>query len=69
MPRDIDDQTHRRDREREHGEISGEEKRDRERRDPEMNGSHMSDPDMRRDRNDRRASWDDDEDDMQEGYR
>ncbi|WP_055492228.1 hypothetical protein [Streptomyces sp. TP-A0356] len=75
MPRDIDDhQMRRRDREREHGEITGDEMRDRDGHDPDMSGSGMSDPDtgsagMRREHGDRRSSWDDDEDDMQEGYR
>ncbi|MCW7941780.1 hypothetical protein AAW14_06835 [Streptomyces hygroscopicus] len=70
MPRDIDDhQMRRRDRDREHGEITGEEIRDRDRQDPDMSGSDVSDPDTRRNGSDRRSSWDDDEDDMQEGYR
>jgi hypothetical protein len=68
MPRDIDDQTRRRDRERAHGEISSDEMRD-----PDMSGSDMSDPDMgssgtRREHDEKRSSWDDDEEDRQ-GYR
>jgi hypothetical protein len=76
MPRDIDDKTRRPDRDRERGEITGEEIRDRNRRDPDMSGSDLSDRDMggsgaRREREDRRSSWDEDENeqDRREGYR
>jgi hypothetical protein len=74
MPRDIDDQLRRPKRDRERGETTGDEMRDRDRRDPEMSGPDLPDPDMGRsgmrgEREDRRSSWDDDEDDMSEGYR
>ncbi|MGW1157446.1 hypothetical protein ACWD48_04215 [Streptomyces sp. NPDC002519] len=84
MPRDIDDQNRRRDREREHGEITGEDRRDRNGRDPDMSGSDRADGDVegsgrRRERDERRSSWDEDEDenllgrrdmrDMRDGYR
>ncbi|GAA3818512.1 hypothetical protein [Streptomyces chiangmaiensis] len=68
MPRDIDDRMRRRDREHEYGEISGDRARDRDKREQDRSGSDVSDPDLRRERGDRRASWDDD-DDTQEGYR
>ncbi|MFD1662777.1 hypothetical protein ACFSL4_32575 [Streptomyces caeni] len=72
MPRDIDDQPRRQDRAREHGEITGEERRDRNGRDPAAGGSGPSDdtrrPGTHREREDRRSTWDHDED-MQEGYR
>ncbi|KUJ37881.1 hypothetical protein MBT84_20985 [Streptomyces sp. MBT84] len=69
MPRDIDDQMPRRDRAREYGEISGERSRDRERHEQDPGGSDASDPDLRRERGDGRTSWDDDDDDMRQGYR
>ncbi|POX51269.1 hypothetical protein [Streptomyces sp. Ru72] len=77
MPRDIDDQMRRPNRDRERGETSGEEIRDRKRRDPDMSGSDFSDQDLDRsrtrgDREDRRSSWDEDEldeQDRREGYR
>ncbi|MFC3573551.1 hypothetical protein ACFOZ0_09765 [Streptomyces yaanensis] len=69
MPRDIDDQVRRRDRDRDRGEITSDEIRDRDRRDPDKNGSEISDPATRREHPERRSSWDDDDEDMQEGYR
>ncbi|MEV6737432.1 hypothetical protein AB0N14_11040 [Streptomyces sp. NPDC051104] len=77
MPRDIDDQMRRPNRDRERGETSGEEIRDRKRRDPDMSGSDHPDQDpgrsgTRGDREDRRSSWDEDEldeQDRREGYR
>jgi hypothetical protein len=74
MPRDIDDQMRRPKRDREPGETSSDEMRDRDRRDPGMSGSDLPDPDTgrsgaRREHEDRRSSWDDDEDDVSEGYR
>lgn len=74
MPRDIDDQMRRPQRDRERGGTSSDEMRDRDRRDPDMSGSDPSEPDAgrsgaRRETEDRRSSWDDDEDDMSEGYR
>ncbi|MEU6094389.1 hypothetical protein [Streptomyces sp. NPDC047079] len=82
MPRDIDDQIRRRDREREHGEITGEDRRDRD-HDPDMSGSDLADGDvegsgLRRERDERRSSWDEDDEDlrdrrdmrdMRDGYR
>ncbi|MFF4957892.1 hypothetical protein [Streptomyces sp. NPDC001222] len=71
MPRDIDDQIRRRDREREHGEITGEDRRDRSRRDPDMSGSGRADGDvegagLRRERDDNRSSWDEDDEDLRD---
>ncbi|MER6125008.1 hypothetical protein ABT173_20680 [Streptomyces sp. NPDC001795] len=67
MPRDIDDHVRRRDREQ--GEVSTEETRKRDRRDTGAGGSDVSDPGVQRERHDRRTSWDDDDEDMQHGYR
>jgi hypothetical protein len=74
MPRDIDDQMRRRNRERSYGEITGDEMRDRDRRDSDVNGSDITDPDvgrsgMRRERDERRSPRDEDDEDMQAGYR
>ncbi|MEV6022867.1 hypothetical protein [Streptomyces sp. NPDC052036] len=72
MPRDIDDQIRRRDREREHGEITGEDRRDRSRRDPDMSGSGGADGDvegagLRREHDDdNRSSWDEDDEDLRD---
>ncbi|MFE9092813.1 hypothetical protein [Streptomyces sp. NPDC007264] len=72
MPRDIDDQPRSRDRAREHGEITGGETRDRDERDPAVGGSGPAEDTrrsgVRRERDDRRSTWDHDED-VQEGYR
>ena len=78
MPRDIDDQIRRRDREREHGEIIGEDRRDRDRHDPDMSGQGTADDvegsGLRRKREERRSSWDEDDEDLRDrrerdGYR